>query len=121
MNQNNLLYYRTNFHVSIDEIYTGGFHQVSIEAMCTGGVCINGADIFSKLAYTNAIQADRLPPFISVNSTSDLGYLLREMALSEELIPLKIQESRKFCHDFLYPERLAKIVVDRIKRLHDGH
>ena len=119
--QNDLLDLRTQFHVSIDETYTGGFHQVSIEAMCTGGVCVNGADIFSQLAFTNAIEANRLPPFITVENTENLGYLLREMVLSEELLPQKISESRIFCEDFLQPSRLAKIVRNRIKGLCDAN
>lgn len=58
-----LMAVRRDCHVTIDEIATGGFHQVSIEGLAAGNVCINKADYFSKKVFSTFAEGET-PPFL---------------------------------------------------------
>lgn len=120
INQEELLNLRSEYHISFDEIFSGGFHQVSIESISTGGVCINGADIFSLLSYANSIEATRLPPFLRTDY-ENLDNLLKELVLSNELLLKNLKASREFCFDFLDSKRIATIIMKRILGLYNGN
>ncbi|BFT62221.1 hypothetical protein [Pseudomonas moorei] len=64
-----LMAVRRSCHVSIDEIATGGFHQVSIEGLAAGNVTINKADYFSKTVFSTFSNGEK-PPFVYADGES---------------------------------------------------
>ncbi len=93
---NTLLQMRRSCHVSIDEIATGAFHQVSIEGMLCGNAVINRADFLSKSTFANFSDSE-FPPFLyadgdtidetlirlveSVSTTREIQMLTHEYAI----------------------------------------
>lgn len=59
-----LLERRTSASMSLDEVVTGSFHQVSIEALACGSIPINNADDISMATLRMAYQTDVDPPFV---------------------------------------------------------
>ena len=112
--QSDLMLLRAHCHISIDECFSGGFHQVSLEAMVTGGVAVSGADIFSLLAYSSSIEADELPPFEIASHTKDLYTRLIDLTLDNEKLYVGMQKSRDYSAKYLDPHRLAEIVYRKL-------
>lgn len=77
-----LLQLRRKCHLTVDEITTGGFHQVSLEGMCAGNVVINKADYFSKNNFSRFSEGE-FPPFV-YGSDACIKNVLLEFAQSEE-------------------------------------
>lgn len=71
-----LMEVRRSCHVSIDEIATGAFHQVSLEAICAGNIAINRADYFCKATYASFCDGE-MPPFLYADDSSIADTLLR--------------------------------------------
>jgi hypothetical protein len=101
-----LMAIRRNCHVSIDEIATGGFHQVSLEGLCAGNVVINRADFFSKAAFSQ-FSDQKLPPFCYSDGTQIADFLLRLSADVEETNYLQ-QQSFEYFRSYLMPEQLVE-------------
>lgn len=59
---------RKNIHITIDEIVTGSFHQVSLEGLFCGNVVINNSDFFSDLALQNITYSEQEIPFFKANN-----------------------------------------------------
>ncbi|MCX2780444.1 hypothetical protein [Microbulbifer thermotolerans] len=107
---------RKRCQISIDEIITGGFHQVSLEAFCAGTVCVNGADYFSRLSLMNCLGSTDEPPFFIVTEDNCLDRL-EELALSPSLVEEYQQKSLSFFYNYLKPERLIKIYVQKYEEI----
>ncbi|MFK7963037.1 MAG: hypothetical protein AB8C46_03625 [Burkholderiaceae bacterium] len=104
-------------HVTIDEIVTGAFHQVSIEGLCAGNVVINRADFFSKSMMAQTCQADELPPFKQANE-SDILEVLLELADDPVLTAELQQESARYFSQYLQAENLIDRFIDIYEQLH---
>lgn len=73
-----LMELRRSCHVSIDEIETGAFHQVSLEALCAGNVAINRADFFARSTYAKFCEGE-MPPFTHATART-IEHVLRHLA-----------------------------------------
>ena len=108
---NELIRIRELVDISIDEIVTGGFHQVSYEGLACGNIVINNADEFSKINFASAIRANEEPPFFRCDD-----YTLKDKIndlLSDRKKLLRIrQASLAYYRKYMRPERLIKIFSD---------
>lgn len=107
----NLLALRRTAHVTIDEVVTGGFHQVSLEGLCAGNVVVNGADHFSLAMFSQSIRADHSPPFLQASDRS-LAETLGRLAFSKDLIRQYQRLSYDYYRQWLAPERLASFYME---------
>jgi len=102
---------RKQCHITIDEIVTGSYHQISLEGLCAGNVVINNSDIFSDLMLKAIIKKDIDIPFFKVNkyNVSEKFYQL----LTDKVLIRKIQqESHAFYNNYLLPKRLIKHYIE---------
>lgn len=88
-----LMNLRKSAHVTIDEVVTGAFHQVSLEGLCAGNVTINRADFFSKAIFAQCTISKEMPPFLYADETS-LSKVLLDLADSPSLT--REMQSRSF-------------------------
>lgn len=102
---NVLLEIRRSCHVSIDEIATGSYHQVSLEGLCCGNVVINNADIFSNLMLSNVAKSNELPPFYTASS-EDIAEKLFNLASNDQLVRNLQQKSNNYYQRYLMPNKL---------------
>jgi hypothetical protein len=107
---------RKSCQISVDEIVTGGFHQVSLESLCAGTVCINGADYFSKLSLMGCIGATEEPPFFTVTE-DDCVEKIEELVSSPALIEEYQRRSLIFFEDYLKPEKLVNIYAQKYEKI----
>lgn len=107
----NLLALRRTVHITIDEVVTGGFHQISLEGLCAGNMVVNGADHFSLAMFSQAVRADSPPPFLRTSEQA-LAETLAKCVLCKELIREKQQQSFDYYTKWLMPERLGAIYME---------
>lgn len=108
---NALMALRRRCHVTIDEIVTGAFHQVSIEGLCAGNVVINRADYFSKAMMASSAAADMLPPFVYADDDC-IGDVLLQLSQDEGRVADLQEESYRYFERHLVPHNLAKVYLD---------
>lgn len=102
-----LMEVRRGCHVSIDEIATGGFHQVSLEGLCAGNVVINRADWFCRAAFAQFCGGN-LPPFVYSDGGSVADVLMRLADDAGETARLQ-QVSYDFFSTYCAPSRLVEV------------
>ncbi|MEY8199351.1 MAG: hypothetical protein RPS47_08930 [Colwellia sp.] len=108
-----LLAYRGTCDVTIDEIITGSYHQISLEGLSSGNIVINNADFFSIEMLRMAAQASTAPPFF-LASNEDIGQKLESLiSMSDEEITDRKYESRAYFEKYLNPGRLANLLVEK--------
>nr|WP_147309532.1 hypothetical protein [Cupriavidus taiwanensis] len=107
---NILMALRRTCHVSIDEIVTGAFHQVSIEGLCAGNVVINRADFFSKAMMATCAEAPELPPFVYADDES-IADVLVDLARDWERTAMIQAQSSEYFRNYLQPKSLVKSFV----------
>lgn len=100
-----LLALRRTTHVTIDEIVTGAFHQISLEGLCAGNVVVNAADSFALASLRMAIRASVDPPFVRMEQTQVCEALL-ELVRDRNRIRALQSASHEYYEAFLRPERL---------------
>ena len=101
-----LLQIRRSCHVSIDEIATGGFHMVSLEAFCTGNIAINKADFFAKNAFS-AFSEGEMPPFLYADDLSIVD-LISKLADDHKYTINWQKKGYEFFEKFCDPRRLIE-------------
>lgn len=102
-----LLNLRRFAHASIDEVITGGFHQVSLESMVCGNATINGADHFSLAALCDCLGAPRAQvPFVQA-SVDDIRDVVGELARHPELTRHHQRAAFDFARRYLEPSHIA--------------
>lgn len=114
LHQDEVMDRRSHSHINVDDIKTGGFHQVSLEALYSGGLAFNGADIFSKLIYSTSILADELPPFIQIRNNDEFVAKLKLYLFDNDLLRNDINLSRNFAKKYLSSSRLSKIIASKL-------
>lgn len=105
VNQNTLFELRKKCHISIDEISTGAYHQVSLEGLCAGNCVINHADIFSKISLASVASSAELPPFIDADNNT-IYDILTELSLNTDKIRLHQARSFDYFDKYLKPKQL---------------
>jgi hypothetical protein len=105
---------RRGCHISVDEIVTGAFHQVSLEGLATGNATLNGADFFSRVIFAETVGATEEPPFIHAEPDSVESILLSLARDTDRLREIQAASSRYFA-EYLAPEVLAS----RVCRLYE--
>lgn len=105
-----LMSVRRTCHVSIDEIETGGFHQVSVESLAAGNVSINKSDYFSKKVFSN-FSSGILPPFVYADA-SCIAEVLTNLANDYEETARLQKVSYDYFTNHLTPIKMAKFFDD---------
>ncbi|EJY3568887.1 hypothetical protein OGB53_004665, partial [Escherichia coli] len=80
---------RRSCHITIDEIVTGSYHQISLEGLAAGNVVINNSDCLSNTFLEQVAEADSAPPFIIMNNRN-VTHKLNELINNRDEI-IKIQ------------------------------
>jgi hypothetical protein len=106
---------RRTCHVSIDEIATGGFHQVSLEGLAAGNIVINRADYFSKMAFSK-FTAGEAPPFL-YSDKINIGEVLTRLVDDVELTNNLQLASYNYFSKHLTPTKMAKVFDDAYELL----
>ena len=113
---NILIKVRENCHVSIDEIATGGFHQISYEGLACGNVVINNADIFARQSFAESILAEETPPFYQTDDNNFVDNLLR-LATDKNFLKQKREDSFKYYQKYMKPQRLINCFIKIYKEI----
>lgn len=104
---NDLLFMRRSAHITIDEVVTGAYHQISLEGLATGNVVINNADWFSCRMLADCTIDGDVPPFIRAND-STITEVLLELVQDNNKIAEYQQKSYDYFVKNLKPERLIR-------------
>ena len=116
MHEAQLLAYRQLFDVTIDEIVTGAFHQISLEGLSAGNIVVNNTDFFSFEMLKVAIRSIENPPFYLM-SEADCAQKIKFLALLKDSeVEERKQESREYFKRYLMPSRLASLLVENYER-----
>ena len=102
-----LIEIRRSCHISIDEIATGGFHMVSLEAMCVGNIAINRADYFAKSTFASFCEGE-VPPFLYADDGC-IADILLELSDDWEKTAHLQQQSYNYFIRYCNPLRLVEV------------
>jgi hypothetical protein len=97
---------RLQAHITIDEVITGGFHQVSLEGLAAGHGVVNNADEFATSSFTHIFG--EAPPFIRANE-HNLCDVLMPYLKSPDLLADTQQKSHAYFRQHLHPSRTIQI------------
>ena len=111
-----LLALRRTTQITIDEVVTGAFHQVSLEGLMCGNCVINAADYFTLTAFQMAVGTKKAPPFIKM-TREDIAEQLPQLVEARDLIRSVQAESRDYFAEYLAAERLVQRYVDLYERI----
>lgn len=106
-----LMFLRKTCHVTIDEIVTGAFHQVSLEGLCAGNIVVNRADFFCRAMMAQCADTEDLPPFTYADEQT-AQELLINLSDDFELTRRLQQESYDYYCEHLRPEALIKPYIE---------
>lgn len=98
---------RKKAHITIDEIVTGAFHQISLEGMAAGNVVINNADDFSMAMLRNYSKGGQAP-FVRTDKESISDTLIDLLTDHDRIRELQ-QASYDYHCRYLTPKKLIKI------------
>ena len=98
-------------HVTIDEVLTGAYHQVSLEGLCSGNVVFNRADYFSMASLRSVAGSKVFPPFIFTEPRTLEANLIK-FAESVELTNTLQKESIDYYSTYLSPHKLINKYVE---------
>ncbi len=107
---------RKTCHLTIDEIITGAYHQVSLEGLFAGNVVLNCADYFSRSCLSSMVNAGELPPFVYTDESNVLDILM-EFSLDVEGTKKFQKYSFDFATEYLNANRLVKIFRDVYEKI----
>jgi hypothetical protein len=98
---------RRTTHVTIDEVVTGAFHQVSLEGLAAGNAVVNNADFFAVQSLKMVCGTTDEPPFVRL-SDHDVGTELMALVRDRERLRGVQQASYDFFMAHLRPEKLIR-------------
>lgn len=110
---------RRTTHITIDEITTGAFHQISLEGLCAGNVVINGGDSFAVASLCIATRSERNPPFLRMTE-DDIHERLFELLTDRERIRRTQRESAEYFREVLAPDRLIQLFAEIYREVMDA-
>ena len=102
---------RRKSHISIDEIITGSYHQVSLESLACGNVTINNSDFFSNLTLKNMVNSDDEVPFFKLSLDGCKTELLK-LVNDKKLIRDYQQKSFDYYSKHLNIEKLTNHYIN---------
>lgn len=110
-----LLNVRRKMNLSIDEVVTGAFHQVSLESLIAGNITVNGADTLSKICFSNTYNCSfEEIPF--VYSNPEIIYdTLFELISNVELSNSIQEQTYEFAKQKMDPNILIKEYINVYK------
>ena len=109
---------RRTCHISVDEIITGSYHQVSLEGFAAGTAVVNGADLFSiaMLREAACIEEDEDEvPFVRTSPATVYHDLLALVRDPERLVNMQQAAAdfhRRYLHPAINARRLATLYED---------
>lgn len=107
---------RRTTHVTIDEIVTGAFHQVSLEGLAAGNAVVNNADFLAVESLKMICGTTDDPPFVRL-SDDDVGTGLMALVRDRERLRRVQQASYDYFMEHLRPDKLIrhfKAVYDEV-------
>lgn len=102
---------RRTCHITIDEIVTGSYHQISLEGLAAGNVVINNSDNLSNLFLEMISCADSPPPFMNCNNTNIVQELTNLLDNKDELVKQQ-KQSLHYFKEYLQPAKSAHRLMD---------
>lgn len=105
-----LMEIRRSCHISIDEIATGAYHQVSLEGLCAGNIVINKADYFSKMMLARFAEGV-FPPFVYADY-DNIFDVLNDFSNDEEKVRLIQKNSYEYFDKYLTPTKLINSYIN---------
>lgn len=104
-----LISLRRTAHLSIDEVVTGAFHQISLESLTCGNVTVNGADHFSLACFADCYGAPlEEVPFVTT-SPQDLLEVIYGFARDTARTRDAQLRAHRFADKYMSSERAANI------------
>jgi hypothetical protein len=110
---------RKTTDISIDEIVTGGFHQISLEGLAAGNVVVNGADWFSMQVMKNISKNNEYPPFLIANEQNAKDKLF-DLVKNIDMINNIKKESFEYFQKNLSPDFLINYYVKYYEEVMNG-
>lgn len=96
---------RSEFDITIDDVFTGGFHQVAIEGLAAGNLVFSSADYFALESFKLAANTPEHLPFFTTSEdqiTQNLCFLANNKLRLNQLK----QKSLSYFKDHLTPKQL---------------
>lgn len=115
-----LMLVRKYSDVTIDEIATGAYHQISLEGLCAGNVVINRSDYFSKRMLSLVADTISPPPFVYADD-GNIFDVICELAENVSLTNDIKRKSYEFFMDNLRPELLVKRYVSIYDEVYEAN
>ena len=106
---------RRTCHITIDEIVTGSYHQISLEGLAAGNIVINNSDALSNMFLEMVSGADSTPPFITLNNKNVLRGLTELINDKGKIVQLQ-KQSLSYYKKYLQPSKTAT----RLIRIYKG-
>lgn len=111
-----LIQRRCSAAFSIDEVVTGSYHQVSLEALACGSVAINNADDLAMATFRMAYGVDEPPPFLRCGP-AELPNLVIDLARQVSDLEEARRASRSYFERNMRPELLVPLYLDLYRSL----
>jgi hypothetical protein len=109
-----LLLERKSAHVVIDEVMTGSYHMVSLEALAQGQVAIANLDSKTVDAL-ELVTGTRRHPWTCC-SLRELPDVLRQLQNDRRLLELRMLGSRRYIEKYWDPFRVTQLYQEAYKR-----
>lgn len=106
---------RRTCHITIDEIVTGSYHQISLEGLAAGNVVINNSDYLSNMFLEKLSTANSPPPFLRLNNKNITQGLIELLDNKEKIVEIQ-SASLKYYKKFLNPSKTAQ----RLMKIYKG-
>ncbi|MCP4178857.1 MAG: glycosyltransferase [bacterium] len=107
---------RKNTHITIDEVLTGAFHQISLEGLAAGNVVINNSDWASLEVSKNISINHEAPPFL-ITDEKDFEKTILDIINNRKKLRYLQEKSYKYFLANLLPELLVKYYVRYYKEI----
>ncbi|EOW9316330.1 hypothetical protein [Vibrio cholerae] len=99
---------RKSCHITVDEIVTGGFHQLSLEGLAAGNVVINNSDFISNFYLEALSKGNQKSPFYTMNEENCYEKLITLLE-NKDMIREYQQKSYNFFTENLNKSRMLEI------------
>lgn len=107
----NILYeIRKNSFITIDDLQSGGWHQVTMEGLCAGNIVINGADAISRNSPCWFLGANSGIPSIYARENTFVDTIFSLIKNPNDIINQR-KKSFQYYRDWFLPERLIEFYV----------
>lgn len=105
---------RKTCNITIDEITTGSYHQISLEGLAAGNVVINNSDFFSNIFLETLSNSPERVPFIRMNNKNVSRKLPELLSCPEDIYNIQ-KQSLNFYRKYISPQKTANRLIDIYK------